>query len=77
MKTMRSILHFVIITQVPRYLIMNKNIIIIIIIIIIFIASKKTKKLMRNKQMNKKKKKQIYTLTWQYLNYKYDYKILS
>ena len=43
MKTMRSILHFVIITQVPRYLIMNKNII-IIIIIIIFIASKKTKK---------------------------------
>ena len=40
---MRSILHFVIITQVPRYLIMNKNII-IIIIIIIFIASKKTKK---------------------------------
>ena len=44
MKTMRSILHFVIITQVPRYLIMNKNIIIIIIIIIIFIASKKPKK---------------------------------
>ena len=43
MKTMRSILHFVIITQVPRYLIMNKNII-IIIIIIIFIASKKPKK---------------------------------
>ena len=40
---MRSILHFVIITQVPRYLIMNKNII-IIIIIIIFIASKKPKK---------------------------------
>ena len=33
---------------------------------------------MRNKQMNKKKKKQIYTLTWQYfINYKYDYKILS
>ena len=32
---------------------------------------------MRNKQMNKKKKKErIYTLTWQYLNYKYDYKIL-
>ena len=40
---MRSILHFVIITQVPRYLIMNKNIIIIIIIIIL-IASKKPKK---------------------------------
>ena len=40
---MRSILHFVIITQVPRYLIMNENIIIIIIIIIL-IASKKPKK---------------------------------
>ena len=57
-KQERSILHFVIITEVPRYLIINKNI--IIIIIIILIASKK-KKLMRNKQMNKKKKKSEFT----------------